>query len=143
MLLKYNDSKCIAIEIYDSNDKIVSYYNNIEQTKFGLLLSMNSYDTSGKLTMSYANDYDSIYQISGTAKDSAGMITSQVKIHLTDKKYPENMLEVSYFKDSTVKNYLSYKYETWDSTGNWIQQTIFSDKEKPIKLVKRIFSYQQ
>jgi hypothetical protein len=143
MLLKYNDSKCIVVEIYDSNDKIVSYYNNIQQTEFGLLLSMNSYDTNGKLTMSYANDYDSIYQISGTAKDSTGMLTSQVKIHLTDKKYPENMLEVNYFKDSTVKNYLSYKYETWDTKGNWIHQIIFNDNGKPIKKVKRIFSYQQ
>jgi hypothetical protein len=142
MLLKYNDNKCIAIEIYDSNDKLESYYKDIQQTEFGLLASMNCYDTNGKLTMSYENSYDSIYQISATAKDSSGMLTSEVKIHLTDKKYPENMLEVTYFKDSTVKKYLSYKYESWDTEGNWIQQTVFNDKGQPVKVVKRIFSYQ-
>jgi hypothetical protein len=142
MLLKYEGSKCIAIEIYDSKDKLESYYDNIQQTEFGLLASMNCYDTNGKLTMLYKNVYDSIYQITATAKDSIGILTSEVKIHLTDKKYPENMLEVTYFKDSTVKKYLSYKYESWDTAANWIQQTIFNDKGQPVKMVKRIFSYQ-
>jgi hypothetical protein len=142
MLLKYNDNTCITIEIYDSNDKLESYYDNIQQTEFGLLASMNSYDTNGKLTMLYKNVYDSIYQINATVKDSIGILTSEVKIHLTDKKYQENMLEVTYFKDSTVKNYLSYKYESWDTAGNWIQQTIFNHKGQPLKMVKRIFSYQ-
>ena len=142
MLLKYESSKCIAIEIYDSNDKLESYYDNIQQTEFGLLANMNNYDTNGKLTMLYENVYDSIYLISANAKDSSGILTSQVKIQLTDKKYPDNMLEVTYFKDSTVKKYLSYKYESWDTAGNWIQQTIFNDKRLPEKMVKRIFSYQ-
>ena len=142
MLLKYDDSKCIAIEIYDSNNKLESYYGNIQQTDFGLLSSMSSYDTNGKLTRSYTNDYDSIYQISATARDSIGMLSSEVKIHLTDKKYPENMLEITYFKDSAIKKYLSYKYENWDTKGNWIQQTVFDDKGKAIKIVNRIFSYE-
>jgi hypothetical protein len=142
MLLKYEGSKCIAIEIYDSKDKLESYYDNIQQTEFGLLSGINSYDANGKLIMSYANDYDSIYQIGATAKDSSGMLTSEVKIHLTDKKYPENILEVTYFKDSTVEKYLSYRYDNWDTAGNWIQQTIFNDKGKPVKMIKRIFSYQ-
>ncbi|WP_462248551.1 hypothetical protein, partial [Ferruginibacter sp.] len=142
MLLKYKSSKCITIEIYDSKDKLESYYDNIQQTEFGLLSGMNSYDIKSKLMMSYKNVYDSIYQICATAKDSSGMLTSEVKIHLTDKKYPENMLEVTYFKDSSVKKYLSYKYESWDTAGNWIQQTVFNDKGQPVKMVKRIFSYQ-
>ena len=143
MLLKYDDSRCMAIEIYDSNNKLESYYGNIQQTDFGLLSSLSSYDTNDKLTMSYTNDYDSIYQISATAKDSIGRLSSAIKIRLTDKKYPENMLEVIYFKDSTIKKYLSYKYENWDTTGNWIRQTVFNDKGKLIKIVNRIFSYEQ
>lgn len=141
MLLKYENSKCIAAEIYDSINKLESYHNNILQTKFGLLSSLDSYDANGKLTMSYANEYDSIYQIRAIAKDSIGMLASEVRIQLTDKKYPKNMLEVTYFKDSIVKNYLSYKYESWDTTGNWIQHTIFNDKGKPVKFVSRVFSY--
>lgn len=142
MLLKYENSKCIAMEIYDSDDKLEGYHDNIRQTKFGLLASLDSYDANGKLTMSYVNEYDSIYQITATAKDSIGMLTSEIKIQLTDKKYPKNMLEVTYFKDSTIKNYLSYTYESWDTTGNWIRQTVFNDKGKATKFVNRIFSYE-
>jgi hypothetical protein len=142
MLLKYDDSKCITIKIYDSNDKLENYYDNIKQTEFGLLSSLNSYDTNGKLTMSFVNDYDSIYQIRATTKDSIGMVTAEIKIQLTDKKYQEKTLEITHFKDSTVEKYLSYKYESWDTTGNWIQQTVFNDKGNAIKMVKRIFSYQ-
>ena len=142
MVLKYENSKCIAMEIYDSNDKLESYHDNIRQTKFWLLSSLDSYDANGKLTMSYVNKYDSIYQIRATAKDSIGMLTSEVKIQLTDKKYPKNMLEVTYFKDSTTKSYFSYEYESWDTMGNWIRQTVFNDKGKAIKFVNRIFSYE-
>ncbi len=142
MLLKYDNSKCLTIKIYDLNYNLGSYYDNITQTKQGLLLSLNSYNAKGKLTMSYVNDYDSIYQIKATATDSIGMLTSEVMINLTDKKYKESMLEVTYFKDSTITKYLSYKYENWDTTGNWIRQTVFNDKGKAIKIVNRIFSYE-
>jgi len=40
MSLKYNDDKCIGVNIYDSNDKLETYYDNISQTKYGLLLSL-------------------------------------------------------------------------------------------------------
>lgn len=142
MLLKYEGDKCIAVENYDSKNKLESYYGNIQQTDFGLLSSLNSYDNNGNLTMSYANDYDSIYQISATARDSIGMLSSEIKINLTDKKYPENMLEVSYQKDSTITKYLSYKYENWDNEGNWIRQTVFDKKGNAIKIVNRIFDYE-
>lgn len=142
MLLKYDDGKCIAMEIYDSNDKLENYYSNIKQNEFGLLLNLNSYNANNRLTMSYANEYDGIYQIRATAKDSVGMLTSEVKINLTDSKYQENMLEVIYTKDSIIKKYLSYKYESWDTVGNWLKQTAFNDKGKPIKFVNRIISYE-
>ncbi len=141
IVAEYENNKCTTMKIYDSSDKLESYYSNISQTRQGLLSGVSSYGANGKLTMSYVNDYDSIYQTGATARDSAGMPTSVVKIQLTDKKYPASTLETSYFKDSTVRKYLSYKYESWDTTDNWIQQTVFDDKGKAIKMVKRIFSY--
>ncbi len=141
LLLKYDGSKCIKVEIYDSSFNLKSYYDNITQTKHGLLLSLNSYDAKGKLTMSYVNDYDSIYQIKATTKDSNGMLSSEINIHLTDKKYLDNMIEATYIKDSITKKYLFYKYENWDTSGNWIKQKVFNDEGKAIKIVNRIFSY--
>ena len=133
----------MALKTYDSNDRLESYHDNIRQTNFGLLSSSDVYDANGKLAMSYANEYDSIYQIRATARDKVGTLTSEILILLTDKKYPGNMLAVNYFKDSTVKNYLSYKYESWDTNGNWIRKTVFNDQGKATKSVKRIFSYEQ
>jgi hypothetical protein len=141
MLLKYDGDKCIFIQNFDSNDKLESYYENISQNKHGLLLKLNSYDASGRFAMSFINEYDSIYQIRATAKDSSGTLTSEVKIALTDKKYEENILEVSYFKDSVAQKYLSYKYQIWDTAGNWIQQSVFDNKGKAIKIVRRFFTY--
>ena len=91
--------------------------------------------------MSFVNEYDSIYQIGATAKDSIGKLKSKVRISLTSKMDQENMLEISYFKDSFVQKFLSYKYENRDTAGNWIQQTVYDDNGKSVKFVKRIFSY--
>jgi hypothetical protein len=141
MSLKYDDERCKLINVYDSNDKLQGYYDNISQTKHGLVLSLNSHDSTGRFIMSFVNEYDSIFQISATEKDSAGIIKSRVKIYLTDKKYRKEVLELSYLKDSTVQEHLFYKYDRWDSAGNWIQQTVLDDKKRPIKLVKRFFQY--
>jgi hypothetical protein len=143
MLLKYKNSKYISAEIYDSADNLESYYDNIRQTDFGLLSGLDAYDANGELTMSYENEYDSIYQTRAIAKDKVGTLTSEVNIQLTDKKYPKNLLEVTYLKDSTIKNYLSYNYESWDANGNWIRQKVLNDKGKVTKFVNRIFSYDQ
>lgn len=141
MVLDYDKEKCTGIKIYSTDNKLESYYGNIQQNEFGLLTGMSSYDAGGKLTMSYANEYDSIYQIGSTVKNSAGMLISESGIQLTDKKYPKNLLEVTYIKDSVTKIYFSYKYENWDTAGNWISQTVFNEKGKAVKFVKRIFSY--
>jgi hypothetical protein len=141
MLLKYNDDKCMLVSIFDSNNKLKTSYRNISQTKYGLLSSLNSYDAKGKLIMSYVNEYDGICQISAIAKDSNGIIVSKVAIRLTDKKYPENIIETTYTKDSVFKNYRSYKYEKWDSAGNWIEQKVYDEKGRNIRLIKRAFSY--
>lgn len=141
MLLKYDDDKCTDIQIYNANNKLENYYKNILQTKYGLLSSLNSYDANGKFTMSFVNEYDSIYQIAATAKDSLGEVTSEVRMHLTDKKYQENILEVSYFKDSTTQKFLSYKYEIWDEKGNWVKKNVFDNKGNLLQIVKRVFIY--
>ena len=141
MVLKYDDGNCIAAEIYDSNGKLERYWANIKQTKFGLLSGLDSYDANGKFTMSYTNEYDSIYLLRATAKDSIGRHTSEVKIHLTNKKYNETVLEVSYFRDSTVQKHFTYKYTGWDTAGNWIHQTVFDDKGRALKMAKRFFTY--
>ena len=141
MLWEYNGDKCTGTKIYDGAGKLESYYNNISQNKYGLLTGVDSYDTSGKLIMSYTNEYDSIYQVSARAKDSIGILRSEVIIHLTDKKYQANTLETTYEKGSASKKYLSYKYEIGDAAGNWTQQVVFDDKSKAMQKVKRIFSY--
>jgi hypothetical protein len=142
MLLKYDGDQCKVIQLYDSNDKLESYYDNILQNKYGLLLKLNSYDASGRFITSFTNEYDSIYQIRATAKDSSGTPTSDVKIALNNKKYQENMLEISYVKGAVAQKYFSYKYQVSDRAGNWVQQSVFDDNGKAIKIVRRFFTYE-
>ena len=142
MLWEYdNTGKCTGCKIYDATDKLESYYSNISQTAHGLLKNVDSYNANGKLTMSYLNEYDSIYQIGATAKDSLGKLSQAVKIHLTAGKEPENVVETTYIKDSIINNSTSYQYKIWDKSGNWLEQTSFDEKGKAIKMTKRVFSY--
>jgi len=143
MSLRYNGDRCTLINMYDVNAKLQGYYDNISQTKRGLLLSVNSYDSTGSLVMSFVNEYDSIYQTRATAKDRTGTVKSDIIIHLTENKQQKDVLEVSYFKDSSTQKHLFYNYDKWDSVGNWIQQTVFDDDKKPIKIVNRIFWYRK
>ena len=142
MLWEYNNKDmCTGAKIYDADDKLEFYYDKITQTSHGLLKSVNSYNASGKLTMSYSNEYDSIYQVGAVAKDSMGKLSSVVKINLTNSKEPENVSETTYSGDSVIHNSTSYQYKIRDKTGNWLEQISIDEKTKAIKITKRVFTY--
>jgi len=60
---------------------------------------------------------------------------------LISKMDRENMLEISYFKDSSVLKFLSYKCENWDTAGNWIQQAVYDDNSKSVKSIQYTVAY--
>jgi hypothetical protein len=141
MLVNYSGDKCILMSVYDGKEKLQSYYDNISQTSHGLLVRASNFDTNGKLIMSFVNEYDSIYQVRATSRNNHGGLQSDVAMRLTEKKYQKDVLEVTYDRDSTVRNYFSYNYDRWDSIGNWTRRTTMDDNKKVIEVVKRIFSY--
>jgi hypothetical protein len=125
---------------YDSLGKRDVYYIGIESNKFGEVTGAKGYHADSTLKTSFTTDYDSIYYVGGTTKDSVGKVTYSSKVKLNDKKDEAEFDETTVTtdpktkKDSTKNTVTTYTYEGWDKQGNWMQQTSFNDKGKPTKL---------
>ena len=139
---KYSGAKS-----YDSNGKMDVYYKDITSNSFGLVTGAKGYHTDSTLKMSFVNDFDSVYYIGGSSKDSIGKTTYNAKQTLNDKKDVAKLEEMTVTtdpktkKDSTKTTVTTYTYDGWDSHGNWTQQTGINEKGKPVKIVKRIILY--
>ncbi len=150
MTIDYDSAgKYSLAKSYDSTGKMDVYYNDIASNKFGQVTGAKGYHTDSTLKMSFVNDYDSIYYVGGTTKDSVGKVTYLSKVRLNDKKDIEKLDETNTTtdpktkKDSTKNTTTTFTYDGWDSHGNWTQQTSSNEKGKPVKLVKRIITYKE
>ena len=134
---------------YDSTGKMDVYYEDITSNKFGQVTGGKGYHPDSTLKLTFINDYDSIFYVGGTSKDSVGKVTYSNKIELNDKNDAAKSDEKNVTtdpktkKDSTKNTVTTYTYDGWDSHGNWTQQTSINEKGKPTKIVKRIITYKQ
>jgi len=139
---KYSGAKS-----YDSTGKMDVYYTDITANSFGLVTSGKGHHPDSTLKMSFVNEFDSVYYVGGSAKDSVGKTTYTGKQTLNDKKDVAKLEEMTVTtdpktkKDSTKTTITTYTYDGWDSHGNWTQQTSINEKGKPTKIVKRIILY--
>jgi len=60
---------------------------------------------------------------------------------LNDKSDPIEETTTTLEKGSTKTEKLTYKYDTYDDKGNWVQRTTYNEKGKPSKIVKRTITY--
>jgi hypothetical protein len=134
---------------YDSTGKMDVYYTDLTSNSFGLVTGGKGHHSDSTLKMSFVNEFDSIYYVGGSAKDSLGKTTYTGKQTLNDKKDPAKLDEMTVTtdpktkKDSTKTTSTTYTYDGWDSHGNWTQQTSINEKGKPTKVVKRVFVYKE
>jgi hypothetical protein len=139
---KYSGAKS-----YDSTGKMDVYYTDLTSNSFGMVTSGKGYHPDSVLKMSFTNEFDSVYYVGGSAKDSLGKTTYNSKQTLNDKKDIIKLEEMTVTtdpktkKDSTKTTVTTYTYDGWDSHGNWTQQTSINEKGKPIKIIKRIIVY--
>jgi len=139
---KYSGAKS-----YDSTGKMDVYYTDLTSNSFGMVTGGKGYHPDSTLKMSFVNEFDSVYYVGGSAKDSVGKTTYTGKQTLNDKKDVAKSEEMTVTtdpktkKDSTKTTITTYTYDGWDSHGNWTQQTSINEKGKPIKIVKRIIVY--
>ena len=128
------------VNSFDSTGKEDLYYDSIKTNDYGEVLSAKGHHPDSTLKMTFTNKFDSVFYVGGESKDSVGKLTYFASIKLTDKRDPIEMNETTVTKDSTSKTTTSYTYETWDSQGNWLQQTTHI-KNAPKKIIKRIITY--
>ena len=127
---------------YDSTGKVDVFYDDIMINDFGQVVSATGHHADSTLKMSFKNNFDSIYYTGGETKDSVGKVTYSSTIKLDDKRNPVETNEMSVTKDSTTNTTTSYAYDSWDSNGNWTQQTA-TENGKPKKIIKRTIMYKQ
>ena len=65
--------------------------------------------------------------------------TGSVKVN--DKGDPIDEMSTTRQKDSTKTERMTYKYDSYDDSGNWTQRTTYNEKGKSSKIVKRTFIY--
>lgn len=139
---KYSGAKS-----YDSTGKMDVYYKDITSNSFGMVTGAKGYHPDSTLKMSFVNEFDSVYYIGGSSKDSVGKTTYTGKQTLNDKKDVAKSEEMTVTtdpktkKDSAKTTITTYTYDGWDSHGNWTQQTSINEKGKPTKVIKRIILY--
>lgn len=141
---KYKGAKA-----YDSTGKMDVYYTDLTSNSFGMVTGGKGYHPDSVLKMSFVNEFDSVYYIGGSSKDSLGKTTYSGKQTLNDKKDVVKLEEMTVTmdpktkKDSTKSTITTYTYDGWDSHGNWTQQTSINEKGKPTKIIKRIIVYKE
>lgn len=148
MIIEYDSAGNYRLaESYDSTGKKDAYYTDITSNKFGIVTGAKGFHADSTLKLTFNNDYDSVYYIGGNSKDSLGKVTYSSKLKLNDKKDAAQLDETIVTtdpktkKDSTKNTVTTYTYDSWDSHGNWTQQTSINEKGKPTKIVKRIIEY--
>jgi hypothetical protein len=150
LVIEYDSAvKPLIAKSYDSTGKMDVYYRDITFNKFGGVTGAKGYHTDSTPKLTFSNEFDSIYYVGSNSKDSVGKVTYSNKVKLNDKKDPAEFSETIVTtdpktkKDSTKNTVITYKYDSWDKQGNWIQQTSYNEKGKPIKIVKRVITYKK
>jgi hypothetical protein len=150
MLIDYDSAgKYKLAKSYDSTGKMDVYYTDITSNSLGMVTGAKGYHPDSTLKLTFSNDYDSVFFLGNNSKDSVGKETYSSKVKLNDKKDMAEFDEKTVTtdpktkKDSTTHKVTTYTYDSWDSNGNWTQQTSLNEKGKPVKIAKRIITYKK
>lgn len=119
------------------DQKIEAIYTSLKRTEYGALAAGNMYTADMKLTGSFTNNFVGALLHGSTDLDSSGKEVTRKEYKLDEHG---NTMEAKTFtrKDSSIK-ISTYKYEGWDTAGNWTTSTEFDGNGKPVKIIKRSF----
>jgi hypothetical protein len=141
-ILELDSNKKFSVaKVYDSSDKMSSYYKEITQDEYENVLGATEYTPENKLKSSFTQSYSKGHFMGTIGKDSLGKETYRSTYKLDDKGNPVEESETTIAKDSTKTTLTTFKYDSYDDKGNWTQRTQYNDKNKPTKISKRSFTY--
>jgi len=137
-----SSGKYSSAKIYDSTGKVSSIWKDLSENEYSQVTKGTEYKEDGSVKSSFANNYDNnAHYLGGWGKDSSGKETYHSSITLNDKGDAAEESRTSVTKDSTKNEKFTYKYDSYDEKGNWTQRTTNDDKNKPVKITKRTFTY--
>lgn len=124
---------------YDSSRKLVQTIKDITRAKYGLLATGKYYNEHGQLTGSFVNKFENDIFRGYTIYDSTNKIDSEMN---TKANEHDDVTEEKRFKskDSFI-TVTTYRYEGYDSIGNYTRRIEINTQGKPVKLLKRTFTY--
>lgn len=128
---------------YDSANKVDRKYTGLTQNENAQVLTWKGYDKDSVFREEGILAYDKGLQTSFTLKDSVGKVKQESTFKYNDKGEQTEVNSTTVTKDSTTKKLTKYSYDTHDDKGNWTQRTEWDDKGKPVKIVKRVYTYKK
>ena len=135
------DGKYSGARNIDSTGKLASYYTDLTEDEYGSVTAGTEHNPDSSVKSSFAAEYNKGLQIATTAKDSSGKVNYTFKAELNDKNDISKVTTTTITKDSTTTKVITYKYDSYDTDGNWTQRTAYDEKGKATKVVKRTYTY--
>ena len=126
---------------YDSTGKQDSYYTDLSTNEYGIVYAGKQHFMDGRVKSTWDQKFDGVVYLGGTSTDSTGKVSYSGSVKANDKGDPVEEISTTREKDSTKTEKMTYKYDSYDELGNWTQRTTYNEKEKPSKIVKRVFTY--
>ncbi|MEP6616071.1 MAG: hypothetical protein ABJA57_05800 [Ginsengibacter sp.] len=136
-----SNKKFGLVKVYDSTEKMTSYYKEITQDEYENVLGATEYTPENKFKSSFAQTYTNGLYAGTVGKDSSGKESYRSTYKMDDKGNWIEGSETNVMKDTTKTTVSTYKYDSLDDKGNWTQRTQYNDKNKPVKIIKRTFTY--
>ena len=133
---KYNGGKA-----YDSTSEQTGYYTDLKQNEYGIVYEGRKHDMNGKVVNTFTMKYDGPHFTGGTSTDSTGKTDYTGSVKLNEKGDPIEESTTTLQKGVSKTEVTTYKYESADEKGNWLQRTTYNDKGKATKILKRTISY--
>ena len=133
---KYTGGKC-----YDSTGKQDSYYTDLFTNEYGIVYAGKQHFVDGRVKSTWDFKYDGPIYVGGSSTDSTGKMSYTGSVKVNGKGDPIDEMSTTRQKDSTKTERMTYKYDSYDDSGNWTQRTTYNEKGKSSKIVKRTFIY--
>jgi hypothetical protein len=96
---------------------------------------------NGKIQSGFDLKYNKAILIGGAYTDSSDKASYSFSSKTNDSGDPIEQTSTTYENGSPKTETVTYKYQNYDDQGNWTICETYNNKEKPIKVVKRVFVY--
>lgn len=142
LVTETKDGKYIGGKQYDSSDKQVTYYTDLETTEYGQVSAGKQHFMDGRIKTTFLNKFQGPLFVGGSSTDSTGKTTYMSSVVLDSIGNPASEKVTTENKGISKVENNTLKYE-YDEKGNWLKQTTFNDKGKATKIVERKIIYRE